>query len=80
MCSNEELIRLKGLGDLTKKRVETKKDKVYLLVFFSYQTCISSSSCYYNSWESILWYEHCEESFAQSNGRSIDEWQFDCVH
>ena len=32
--SNEEFVRLKGLGDLAKKMVETKKNKVYPLVFF----------------------------------------------
>ena len=33
VCSNEEFVRLKGLGDLAKKMVETKKDEVYPLVF-----------------------------------------------
>ena len=33
MFSNEEFVRLKGLGDLAKKMVETKKDEVYPLVF-----------------------------------------------
>ena len=31
--SNEEFVQLNRLGDLSKKMVETKKDKVYLLVY-----------------------------------------------
>ena len=33
MRSNEEFVGLKRLGDLAKKMVETKKDKVYPLVY-----------------------------------------------
>ncbi|XP_065621341.1 uncharacterized protein LOC136064068 [Quercus suber] len=33
MCSNDEFLELKGIGDLARKMVETKKDVIYPLVY-----------------------------------------------
>ena len=33
MCSNDEFLELKGIGDLARKMVETNKDVIYPLVY-----------------------------------------------
>ena len=38
--SNEEFVGLKRLGDLAKKMLKTKKDKVYPLVYLLIKTCL----------------------------------------
>ena len=33
MCSNDEFLELKGIGDLARKMVETNKDVIYPLIY-----------------------------------------------
>ena len=49
MCSNDEFLELKGIGDLARKMMETNKDVIYLLVYFSCEVSFDPFCCDCNS-------------------------------
>ena len=47
--SNDEFLELKGIGDLARKMMETNKDVIYLLVYFSCEVSFDPFYCDCNS-------------------------------
>ena len=73
MRSNYAFLEIKGIGDLARKMVETKKGCHIFISLFAYEVSFDPFCRDCNNKENFFSNEICKESTTQSNGRSMNE-------
>ena len=73
MSSNDAFLELKGIGDLARKIVETKKDVIYPLVYLLVKLVLTFPVATATIERIFISNEICKQSTTQSNERSVDE-------
>ena len=76
MCSNDEFLELKGIGDLARKMMETNKDVIYPLIYLLVKLVLTIPIATTTIKRSFSAMKYIENELCNQMG---DQWMNDCL-